>query len=50
MKFRLFLLFFHLVFSLTLVSCSENEKIVEEPKEAETVLDDDYYDFQWFNM
>jgi len=50
MKFRLFLLFFHLVFSLTLVSCSENEKIVEEPKEAETVLDDDYYDFQGFNM
>lgn len=50
MKFRLFLFFFHLVFSLTLVSCSENEKIVEEPKEAETVLDDDYYDFQGFNM
>ena len=35
---------------MTLVSCSENEKIVEEPKEAETVLDDDYYDFQGFNM
>lgn len=50
MKFRLFLFFFSLLFSMVLVSCGEEEKLVEEPKEAETVLDDDYYDFQGFNM
>ncbi len=35
---------------MVLVSCGEEKKVVEEPKEAEAVLDNDYYDFQGFNM
>jgi len=50
MKFRLFLLFFSLLFSMVLVSCGEEERVVEESKESNMVLDDDYYDFQGFNM
>ena len=50
MKFRLLLLFFSLLFSMVLVSCGEEERVVEESKESNMVLDVDYYDFQGFNM
>ena len=43
-------LFFSLLFSMVLVSCEEEERVVEESKKSEMVLDDDYYDFQGFNM
>ena len=35
---------------MVLVSCGEEERVVEESKESNMVLDDDYYDFQGFNM